>query len=309
MRLPAATPSNVRRLTLANLIANIGIIITGGAVRLTGSGLGCAQWPTCNEGNVFPTPEMPVHTYVEFINRTFTFILVVIALLTWLVVRRMVPARPDLTRLAFLVGLGIPAQAVLGGITVLTGLNPYTVMGHLMISMVLVYWATLAHHRAQHLDRPVTPYRNAGMHWLARLLMFATYLTLAIGTFVTGSGPHGGDPEAGRTGFDPELISQLHADAVFLLVGVTVAILAMAFALDTSAGLRKAVITLLVVEATQSVIGYVQYFTDLPVVLVGFHLLGAALIMWAATRVYEELRYVAPRLRSHAPDRELELAA
>ena len=309
MRLPAATPTNVRRLTLANLIANVGIIITGGAVRLTGSGLGCAQWPTCNEGNLFPTPAMPIHTYVEFINRTFTFILVVIALLTWLVVRRMVPARPDLSRLALLVGLGIPAQAVLGGITVLTGLNPYTVMGHLMISMVLVYWATLAHHRARHLDRPVTPYRNAGMHWLARVLMAATYLTLAIGTFVTGSGPHGGDPEAGRTGFDPELISQLHADAVFLLVGVTVAILAMAYALDTSAGLRRAVVVLLAVEATQAVIGYVQYFTDLPVILVGLHLLGAALVMWAATRVYEELRYVAPQLRSRAPDRELELAA
>ncbi len=278
---------------MANLLANIGIVVTGGAVRLTGSGLGCAQWPTCNDGNIVPTAEDPIHTYIEFLNRTLTFVLVIIALGTWLVVRRLDPPRKDMSRLAFMIGLGIPAQAVIGGITVLTGLNPYTVMAHLMLSMVLIYWCAVLYHRARHLDRVVPDYAGKGTHWLARLLMTATYLTMGLGTFVTAAGPHAGDPEAGRTGFDPALLSQLHADAVFLLVGVSLTLLVLSVVLHDRS-LRAAALWLVAVEVAQGVVGYTQYFTGLPELLVGMHLVLAGAIMAAASFTAEELRYVRP---------------
>lgn len=297
LRLPAPTPTNVRRLSLANLLANIGLVITGGAVRLTGSGLGCKQWPTCNDGNIIPTAEAPVHTYIEFINRTLTFVLIAIALLTWLVVRRLDPPRPDMSRLAFMIGMGIPAQAVIGGITVLTGLNPYSVMAHLMVTMVLIYWASVLYHRARRLDRAVPGYPGAGIHWLARLLLASTYLTLALGTFATGAGPHSGDPEAGRTGFDPALVSQLHADAVFLLVGISLTLLVVSLVLH-SGGLRRAALLLVAIELAQGIVGYTQYFTNLPLLLVGIHLTLSGVIMAAATFVAEELRYVGTARRT-----------
>lgn len=278
---------------MGNLLANIGIVVTGGAVRLTGSGLGCAQWPTCNDGNIVPTGEDPIHTYIEFLNRTLTFVLVIIALGAWLVIRRLEPPRKDMSRLAFMIGMGIPAQALLGGVTVLTGLNPYTVMAHLMVSMVLIYWCAVLYHRARHLDRVVPEYAGKGTHWLARLLMFATYLTMALGTFVTGAGPHAGDPEAGRTGFDPELLSQLHADAVFLLVGISLTLLILSLVLH-SPGLRTAATWLVGFEVAQGVVGYTQYFNGLPELLVGLHLVLAGGIMAAASFTAEELRYVRP---------------
>lgn len=289
--LPAATAVNVRRLALANLVANIVLVITGGAVRLTGSGLGCAQWPTCNDGNIVPTAEAPVHTYIEFFNRTLFFVLAVIALTAWLVIRRLDPPRKDMSRLAFIIGLGIPAQAVIGGVTVLTGLNPYTVMAHLLVTMVIIYWCAVLYNRARNLERVVPEYATAPMHWLARAVLASTYFALVMGTLVTGSGPHSGDPRAGRTGFDPELMSQLHADAVFLLVGLSIAVLIFAHVLRADK-LRRVATLLVGLELAQAVIGYVQYFNDLPELLVGIHLTLAAMLMAAATFVAEEIRYV-----------------
>lgn len=294
--LPAATVRNVRRLSLANLAANIGLVLTGGAVRLTGSGLGCAQWPTCNDGNLLPTAEAPVHTYIEFLNRTLTFVLALIALTAWLVIRRLDPPRKDMRRLAFLIGMGIPAQGVIGGVTVLTGLNPYSVMAHLMVTMVMIYWCAVLYNRARNLDRVVPEYASRPLHWLARAVMASTYLTLGLGAFVTGAGPHAGDPGAGRTGFDPALMSQLHADAVFLLVGISLAVLIFSHVLRAER-LRRAATVLVGLELAQGVVGYAQYFSGLPEVLVGIHLLMAALLMAAATYVAEEIRYLRPRIR------------
>lgn len=291
----------MRGLTLANLVANIGLVITGGAVRLTGSGLGCAQWPTCNDGNLLPTAEAPVHTYIEFLNRTLTFVLALVALATWLLVRRLTPRRRDMSRLALLIGLGIPAQGVIGGITVLTGLNPYSVMAHLMVTMVMIYWCAVLYNRARNLDRVVPEYANKPMHWLARAVLASTYLTLGLGTFVTGAGPHAGDPDAGRTGFDPALMSQLHADAVFLLVGISISVLIVSHVLRAEK-LRRVATVLVAIEVAQGVVGYTQYFTGLPEVLVGIHLLLAALLMATAAFVAEEIRYV--RFAGRAKDAE-----
>ena len=212
----------VSRVALANAVANGAIVLTGGAVRLTGSGLGCPTWPRCTDTSFVATPELAAHGVIEFGNRLLTFVLTAVAVATVVVVFRSV--RRDLRRLAVLGLLGIPAQALLGGVTVLTGLNPWTVAAHFLLSMVLVAVATLLWLRSREpgVGRPLL---RRPFVLLVRSIAAVTAVVLAIGTVVTGSGPHSGDPEAGRTGFDPELVSQLHADGVFLLLGLTVALL------------------------------------------------------------------------------------
>jgi cytochrome c oxidase assembly protein subunit 15 len=279
--------SLVSRVTLANAVANAAIVVTGGAVRLTGSGLGCPTWPRCTDESFVATPELAGHGVIEFGNRLLTFALTAVAIATVVVVFRSV--RRDLRALAAIGFLGIPAQALLGGITVLTGLNPWTVAAHFLLSMVLVAVATILWLRSrepgvgqQLLRRPFV--------LLVTGIAAATAVVLVIGTVVTGSGPHSGDPEAGRTGFDPELVSQLHADVVFLLIGLTVALLVALYAIDSPARVRRAARDLLVIELAQGVIGYVQYFTDLPVALVLLHMLGAVLITAFTARLVWSVR-------------------
>jgi cytochrome c oxidase assembly protein subunit 15 len=275
----------VRRLALASVVANSAIVVTGGAVRLTASGLGCPTWPRCTSTTYTPTAEYAAHGVIEFGNRLLTFVLLAVVLATTIAVWRQRPVRPGMRRLAVLVLLGIPAQAVLGGITVLTGLNPWTVMGHLLLSMVLIGLATVLHQRAREGDLPPRPVVSLPVRRLAFGLLVLTGMALALGTVVTGSGPHSGDPEAGRTGFDPELVSRLHADAVIALVALTVVLLLLLRRQRADARLRRAVAVLLAVELAQGTIGYVQYFTGLPVLLVGAHLVGACLVLIAAVRV------------------------
>jgi cytochrome c oxidase assembly protein subunit 15 len=187
-------PSTVRRLAVASIVANSAIVVTGGAVRLTASGLGCPTWPRCTETSYTPTSEYAVHGVIEFGNRLLTFVLAAIVLATLVAVWRQRPVRPGMRRLAALLFLGIPAQAVLGGITVLTGLNPWTVMGHFLLSMVLIGLAVVLHHRAREGDLPPRPVVPLLMRRLTQGLLAVTAVTLALGTVVTGSGPHSGDP-------------------------------------------------------------------------------------------------------------------
>jgi cytochrome c oxidase assembly protein subunit 15 len=283
----------VSRVALANAVANGAIVLTGGAVRLTGSGLGCPTWPRCTDTSFVATPELAAHGVIEFGNRLLTFVLTAVAIATVVVVFRSV--RRDLRTLAVLGFLGIPAQALLGGVTVLTGLNPWTVAAHFLLSMVLVAVATLLWLRSRE--------PGVGQPLLRRpfvLLMYSiatvTAVVLAIGTVVTGSGPHSGDPEAGRTGFDPELVSQLHADVVFLLLGLTVALLVALYATDSPGRIRRAARDLLIVQLAQGVVGYVQYFTDLPIALVLVHMLGAVLITAYTARLVWSVRGPASEL-------------
>ena len=278
-------PRTVRRLALASIVANSAIVVTGGAVRLTGSGLGCPTWPRCTSTSYTPTAEYAVHGVIEFGNRLLTFVLAAVVLAVLVAVWRSRPVRPGMRALAVLGFLGIPAQAVLGGITVLTGLNPWTVMGHFLLSMVLVALAVVLHRRAGEGDLPPRPVVPRLMVRLAQGLLAVTAVTLALGTLVTGSGPHSGDPAAGRTGLDPATVSQLHADAVMLLVGLTVGLYLALRASSADPRLVRAAGVLLAVELAQGVVGYVQYFTGLPVLLVGLHLVGACLVLVAAVRV------------------------
>jgi cytochrome c oxidase assembly protein subunit 15 len=244
------------------------------------------------------TPELAGHGVIEFGNRLLTFALTAVAIATVVVVFRSV--RRDLRALAAIGFLGIPAQALLGGITVLTGLNPWTVAAHFLLSMVLVAVATILWLRSRE-PGVGQPLLRRPFVLLVTGIAAATAVVLVIGTVVTGSGPHSGDPEAGRTGFDPELVSQLHADVVFLLIGLTVALLVALYAIDSPARVRRAARDLLVIELAQGVIGYVQYFTDLPVALVLLHMLGAVLITAFTARLVWSVRGPASELPLTAP--------
>ena len=265
----------VRRLALASVVANSLIVVTGGAVRLTGSGLGCPTWPRCTATTITPTAEYAVHGVIEFGNRLLTFVLLAVVVATLVAVWRQRPVRPGMRRLAVLGALGIPAQAGLGGITVLTGLNPWTVGLHLLLSMVLIAVAVVLHQRSREGDAPPRWLVAPPLKALAGGLLVLVGATLAVGTVVTGSGPHSGDPAAGRNGLDPQALSQLHVDLVFLLVGLTAAFW---LALRAMGGPSRPMGVLLGVLLGQGVIGFVQYFTDLPVLLVGLHLVGACAV-------------------------------
>ena len=293
--LPTAfSPATVSRVALINAIANGFIVVSGGLVRLTGSGLGCPTWPRCTDQSFVATRELAAHGAIEFGNRLLTFALTVAAIATVVTVWR--SARTDLRRLAVLSFLGIPAQALLGGITVLTELNPWTVSAHFLVSMALVAVATTLWLRSREpgVGRPLV---RRPVLLLVTGLAAVTGVVLFLGTIVTGSGPHSGDKEAAdRMHFDPELVSQLHADVVFLLVGLTVAMLVALFATDAPNRVRRAARDLLVVQLAQGLVGYVQYFTGLPIVLVLLHMLGAVLITAYTARLLWAVRGPASEL-------------
>ena len=284
------TGRTVRRLAVASVVANLGIVVTGGAVRLTASGLGCPTWPSCTDDSWTPTQEYGLHGLIEFGNRLLTYVLVAVALATLVAAWRHRPVRGDWRRLALALFLGIPAQALIGGVTVLTDLNPWVVMLHFLCSMVLIGLATVLLTRTQEPAGPSRLLVHPLLHRLAVGTLSVLGAVLYLGTVLTGSGPHAGDADARRTGLDPLLMSQLHADAVFLLVGLTVALLVALHAGGAPSAARRAAAGLLALELAQGTVGYLQLFTGLPVVLVAVHMLGAGLLVVAAVRVVLALR-------------------
>jgi cytochrome c oxidase assembly protein subunit 15 len=273
-------PATLRRLALASLVANVVIVVTGGAVRLTGSGLGCPTWPSCTDASLTPTRAYALHGIIEFTNRQLTFVLSAVVLATLVVA---VLARRQV-KLAVLVAASIPAQAVLGGITVLTHLNPWTVAAHFLLSMLIIALAFALWWRLR--EDTGNGSTAGGLRAAAWAIVALTAAVLAVGTVVTGSGPHAGDKGAThRIGFDPAAVSQLHADLVMLLIGLSLAFALLAQAAGASDRLRRAGWRLLAVELAQGLIGFVQYFTHVPALLVGFHMLGACLVWLAALSV------------------------
>jgi heme a synthase len=272
-------------LAWATLVANMLLVVTGGAVRLTDSGLGCPTWPRCTDRSFRPHGELSLHQAIEFGNRTLTFVLTAIAIATFVVMWR--TGRRDLRVMSLVTGLGIPAQAIVGGITVLTDLNPWVVSLHLLISLAII---GVAVRLLLSVPAPLPPARGGPTVWLAWSTFVAAWAVLYVGTVVTGSGPHAGDADSPRNGLSPLQMSQLHADLVFLFVGLTLGLLFTLLATGAAPAARTAVVVLLCVEVAQGTIGFVQYFTDLPVVLVGFHMLGAALISACVTWVLVRVR-------------------
>jgi heme a synthase len=285
---PRGSPTWMRRAAVASLVANIGIVVTGGVVRLTGSGLGCPTWPRCTGQSFVPHRALGIHSAIEFGNRMVTFVVAAVAVATLVLAWRY--GRASVLRLSLLLALGVPAQAVIGGVTVLTDLNPWVVSFHLLVSLAMVGLAVALVRRVGEGDGPPHPVVPLGVVWLTRVVIVVAWVVLYVGTVVTGSGPHAGDASAPRNGLDPRALSQLHADAVFLLVGLTLAAVLVLHASGAPALVRRAASALLAVELAQGLVGFVQYATDLPVVLVAFHLLGAALVSAAATWLLVSVR-------------------
>ncbi|GIJ27668.1 cytochrome b561 [Micromonospora qiuiae] len=272
----------LRRLAFANIVANAVIVVTGGAVRLTASGLGCPTWPRCTDESYVATDEMGVHGAIEFGNRLLTFVLVLIAGATLLAALAHRPRRRGVVPLALGVVVGIIAQAVIGGITVRTQLHPSIVGIHFVVSMLLLLVAYALWRRTGEPDGPKTPLVPPALQALTWSTVVVSAAVIVAGVAVTGSGPHAGDADAIRNGLDPQAISQIHADLVFLLVGLTVGLWLALHAAGAPASAVRAARTLFLVELAQGVIGFVQYFTNLPVLLVGAHMLGSCLV-WLAT--------------------------
>ena len=301
MRLPVVRPSLVRPILVANLVGEVVIVITGGIVRLTGSGLGCPTWPECVPGSFTPVPhqEEGIHKFIEFGNRTLTGVVGLLALAcVWVVFTRMRRRRPLLLVAVGLV-VGVLLQAVVGGIAVRMTLSPVVVAFHFLLSMVMVTLSTMLLRGAEDGWSPdgtadLGP-RELLVPRLVSLLAWVTSLVgavvLVLGTIVTGSGPHSGDAEQpARTGFDPRTVAWLHADVVMLFVGLVVAVLVAVWLTSSSDRAKATWRGVLVVTLLQGVIGYVQYFTGLPEVLVGLHMLGACLLVVTVTLGVMNLR-------------------
>lgn len=274
---PAPAFPLVRRTALVALVANVGIVLTGGIVRVTASGLGCPDWPACDGTSVVPAAaDAEWHTFVEFGNRLLTFAVLAAAVAVVWAVFTEARERRDLLRLAAVQPLGVVGQAVLGGVTVLTGLHPLVVAAHFLASMALVAAAVALWDRAG--DFPVD--RVAGLRATTAGVVVAAGAVLVLGTLVTGAGPHAGDPGTVRLGLDVRTIAVAHADAVWVLVGLTVATLAVGIGAG-AARVRRAATILLVLEVAQGGLGYAQYALGVPPLPVIVHILGAALV-WAA---------------------------
>lgn len=289
-QLPRVSGRTVRAVALAAVVANTVIVLTGALVRLTGSGLGCPTWPECGDGRYVVTGSLGVHGIIEFSNRMLTFVLSVVVLAAVLAAVARTPRRRSLLWWSLSLVAGIVAQAVWGGLVVLTSLNPWLVAGHFLLSMAVIAAAYTFFVRSGEGDGPALAGIATPLRALVGLLLAVTAALLALGTVVTGSGPHAGDRTARRTGLDPAVVAQLHADVVMLLIGLTVATCVALAVGGAGRQVVRAALVLLGVELGQGVIGFVQYFTHLPVPLVAAHVLGACLVWLAALRLWLRTR-------------------
>jgi cytochrome c oxidase assembly protein subunit 15 len=259
------------------------IVVTGAAVRLTGSGLGCPTWPECTPGSYTPVPhqaEGQLHAWIEFGNRLLTFVLLLCALLALIIAIKVSKNSVTKSRVRLLAALqviGIFGQGILGGITVLTDLNPIPVAGHFLLSIFLIAGAISLRYEIVGIIKQKA---DGVVATLMPILIWLTVLVLVAGTVVTGSGPHAGDENAKRFGFNPRIVSWLHADLVIALIVLTL-VLWLITRVSQNKVIHKYLSVFLLICLSQGLIGYVQYFTGLPELIVAAHLLGATLV-WAS---------------------------
>lgn len=272
------------------LILQAALVVTGGAVRLTGSGLGCPTWPECTPGSYTPVPkqvEGQLHAWIEFGNRLLTFLLLLVALIALVIavrVSKSVVNKSAIRSLALGQVLGIFGQGILGGITVLTDLNPIPVAAHLLLSMLLISGAASLRFAIVGIQ---TQKSDTIQTTLIRTQVFVTAGVLILGTIVTGSGPHAGDEKTKRFSFDPRTVSVLHADFVIILSVITIIVWLLSKNLKGVIYRRNNILLLIIF--LQGIIGYVQYFTGLPELLVGFHLLGSTLTWIAVWSLFKSV--------------------
>lgn len=282
------TPASMRLLALLGVIGNAGIIATGGAVRVTKSGLGCPEWPKCTGDSLVPTahPEhSAVNMAIEFGNRMLTFLVLAVGVAVFVAALRLRPRRRDLVVLAAAQPASVFAQAIIGGIVVLTELHPASVSLHFLISPVLLIFCVALWVRAGEGDEPPRALVGRGVRRLTLALVGVSAALMVAGTVVTGTGPHAGDADSRRWGFNIEDVARVHSAFAWLTVGLTVVLLVVLQRTGAPSALRRRAMELFVLELSQGVIGYIQYFTGAPATLVVLHMLGSAIMWIAALRV------------------------
>jgi len=292
MRAPTLSPATFRRLAAVSAILLGLIVVSGAAVRLTGSGLGCPTWPRCTDTSIVAPPSY--HAWVEFGNRVVTTVVGVFVAVVAIasLIRR--PRRRDLVLLAWVQIAGFVGQAVVGGLSVLYDLAPPFVMAHFLLSMAMLWAALLLVHRADPEWAPARPAARRELTWLLRLVSATAGAVLVLGTVTTGTGPHAGDggKHIRRLALPLERVTQLHADAALLLTGLVVATLFAVRLTDTTDVVRRRALWLAGAVGLQVAIGYTQYFLDLPPGVVELHVAGATLLWCAA--VWLQLGLTAP---------------
>ncbi|MFJ2165534.1 COX15/CtaA family protein [Streptomyces griseofuscus] len=284
-------PGTVQRAALIALVMSVVIVVTGGAVRLTSSGLGCPTWPECTDGSLTPTQALSYHSAIEFGNRMLTYVLC--AAVGWAIIaaRAQKPYRRGLTRLGWAQFWLVMGNAVLGGIVVLVGLNPYTVAAHFLLATALTTVAVVMWQRTWEGDAAPRPLVGKAVVQLVWFLVVAAVLLIAVGTVVTGAGPHAGDSsDVQRIPIDWETVAKLHAVLAWIVVTLTFALWFILKAVDAPHSPLARTRELFLILLSQGVIGYVQYFTHLPELLVGVHMLGSCLVWIGVLRVLLALR-------------------
>jgi cytochrome c oxidase assembly protein subunit 15 len=286
------TDRRIRVAAWISFICEVAIIGTGGAVRLTGSGLGCPTWPTCTAESLIPTAELSFHSLIEFGNRMMTGVVGIAALVLLLLLWRLRTERRDLFTLAAIVVGGVVAQAVVGGITVWTGLNPFVVGFHYVASLLLVCVMAAFLVRMNEGSGPRVRVVPGWFGGLTHATSFVVAVTIAVGVLTTASGPHSGDVTAGRTGFNVELLEHLHAWPAYLTVILTIVLVVGSRKLGSPA--TRWVVALLVVEVLQVALGLYQARNGLPELAVGAHMVLAALLGAAMTVTVLSLKAPSP---------------
>ncbi|WP_240135865.1 COX15/CtaA family protein [Streptomyces sp. MUM 178J] len=298
------SPKTLRRAALSAVVMSVVIIVTGGAVRLTGSGLGCDTWPKCTDDSLFTTPEQGIHGLIEFGNRMLTYVLSAAVGWTIIAARSMKPRRRGLSRLAWSQFWIVMGNAVLGGITVLAGLNPWTVAGHFLLANGLLTVAVVTWQRAREGDGRPRVRVPKPVRQLSWAIVAASVALIVLGTAVTGSGKHAGDSsEVPRMPWHWADVAHIHAAAAWAVCALAVAIWLGLRVVDAPDDIRARARDLLLVLLAQGGIGYLQYFTGVPEVLVAAHMLGSALMWVAVLRLALSLRereVTAPGIPSHA---------
>ncbi|NUK02266.1 heme A synthase [Streptomyces lunaelactis] len=285
------SPRTLRRAALSAVVMSVVIIVTGGAVRLTGSGLGCDTWPKCTDDSLFATREQGIHGAIEFGNRMLTYVLS--AAVGWAIIaaRATKPLRRGLTRLAWSQFWIVMGNAVLGGITVWAGLNPWTVAGHFMLATGLLTVATITWQRTREGDSTPRPRVPRPVRKLSWAIVGVSVVLIALGTSVTGSGKHAGDSsDVPRMPWDWTDATHVHAIAAWVVCALAVAMWLVLRVVDAPDDIRARARDLLLVLLAQGAIGYVQYFTHVPEALVAAHMLGSALMWIAVLRLALSLR-------------------
>lgn len=296
----------MQRLAAAAMVLNVLLVVSGGVVRLTGSGLGCPTWPQCTATSWTTTAEMGVHGSIEFGNRLLGVVLEVVGVMLLVALMRMRPVAPASWRwLAAVQVLVVPAQAIIGGLLMLTDLNPYVRTLHFLVSFPITLAAAALLRRTLDGTAARGPATRAHMRVLTGSLIVVTAAVTVVGALVTGTGPHAGDAHAERLPFNPTVITQVHADLVFLLLGLLLATVVTAHGTGAPKVVRRALQATVALVLAQGVLGYVQYYTGVPVLLVGLHMLGSVLVFLAAA--WSHLSTTTPVTHSlNTPRRELD---